>query len=163
MKTLLILRHAKSSWGHPEQPDHERPLNKRGKHDAPRMGKLLREEDLVPDIIMSSTARRARETAERVIEASGFEGSMLLIPEFYHGSYETILELLRELPENADCVMVVGHNPELEEFIQELADEYARMPTAALAKVELPIQRWGELRETVTGKLIKVWYPRENP
>lgn len=162
MKTLLILRHAKSSWGKPELPDHERPLNKRGKHDAPRVGKLLREEGLVPDVILSSTARRARETAERVIETSGFEGNLLLIPEFYHGSYEAMLELLREVPEDADNVMVVGHNPELEEFIQELADEYARLPTAALAKVELPIQKWSELRETVTGKLVKVWRPRDD-
>lgn len=161
MKTLLILRHAKSSWGHPEVPDHERPLNKRGKHDAPRMGDILRQEDLIPDIIMSSTAKRARETAERVIESSKFEGKLLLIPEFYHGSYETTLELLRELPEEANRVMIVGHNPDLEEFIEELADVYEHLPTAALAMVEIPIQRWSELRETVTGKLIKVWYPRD--
>jgi phosphohistidine phosphatase len=159
MKTLLILRHAKSSWSHPELPDHERPLKKRGKRDAPLIGERLRTEGLVPEIIMSSTARRAQETANRVVEASGFEGNLLLIPEFYHGNYETILELLRELPDDAECVMIVGHNPDLEEFIEELTDEYTRLATAAMARVEVPIQRWRELRETVTGKLIDVWHP----
>lgn len=159
MKTLLILRHAKSSWSHPELSDHERPLNKRGKRDAPRIGELLRVEGLVPDVIMSSTARRAQETAERVIDASGFDGNMLLIPEFYHGNYETILELLREVPDNAECVMIIGHNPDLEEFIENLTDDYARLSTASLVKIEVPIQRWKELRETVTGRLIDVWHP----
>jgi phosphohistidine phosphatase len=159
MKTLLILRHAKSSWNHPELSDHERPLNKRGKRDAPRMGELLRAEGLIPDIIMSSTARRARETAERVIDASGFDGQTLLIPEFYHGSYETMLELLRELPDDAECVMIVGHNPDLEEFIESLTDDYTPLSTASLAKIEVPILRWKELRETMTGKLVNVWNP----
>jgi phosphohistidine phosphatase len=159
MKTLLILRHAKSSWSHPELSDHERPLNKRGKRDAPRMGELLRAEGLVPDIIMSSTARRAQETAERVIDASGFDGKLLLIPEFYHSSYETMLELLRELPDDAECVMIIGHNPDLEEFIESLTDDYTPLSTASLAKIEVPIQRWKELRETVTAKLINVWNP----
>lgn len=159
MKRLLILRHAKSSWDHPELSDHERPLNKRGKRDAPRVGEYLRAASLVPDIIMSSTARRAQETADRVIDSSGFDGSLLLIPEFYHGNYETMLELLRQLPDEAACVMIVGHNPDLEEFIEELTDESTRLSTAALANVELPIQRWRELRETITGRLVDVWYP----
>jgi len=158
MKTLLILRHAKSSWNHPKLSDHERPLNKRGKRDAPRIGELLRAEGLVPDIIMSSTARRAQETSERVIDSSGFDGNLLLIPEFYHGNYETILELLRGLPDEAECVMIVGHNPDLEDFIENLTDDYTHLSTASLAKIQIPIQWWKDLRETVTGKLIDVWH-----
>ena len=72
MKSVLVLRHAKSSWKHPELPDHDRPLNKRGKHDAPLMGRLLKREDLVPDVIISSTAMRAGATAEAVAKASSF-------------------------------------------------------------------------------------------
>ena len=161
MKTLLFLRHAKSSWSHPELSDHERPLNKRGKRDAPRMGELIKQLDLVPEVIMSSTARRAQQTAERVAQASGFDGSILLVPEFYHGGTETFFELLREVPDDVQRVMIIGHNPDLEEFLDELTDGYTRMSTAALAQVELPIQRWGDFRETVSGKLVDVWYPRD--
>jgi phosphohistidine phosphatase len=74
MKSVLILRHAKSSWKDPDLPDHDRPLNKRGKHDAPLMGRLLKREDLVPDVIISSTAMRARATAEAVAKGSGYKG-----------------------------------------------------------------------------------------
>ena len=81
MKTLLILRHAKSSWKHTNLSDHERPLNKRGKKAAPLIGQLLYEQDLVPDIILSSTARRARNTAEIVAEVSGFEGEIYYLDD----------------------------------------------------------------------------------
>jgi len=74
MKSLLILRHAKSSWKHPELTDHDRPLNKRGKRDAPRMGKILRSEHLIPEAIISSTAARAHVTAEAVAKASRYKG-----------------------------------------------------------------------------------------
>ena len=78
MKTLLLLRHAKSSWSDPTLPDHDRPLNKRGIHDAPRMGKLLRHEHLMPDLILSSTAVRAKKTAELVAKACKYKGEIAL-------------------------------------------------------------------------------------
>jgi phosphohistidine phosphatase len=78
MKTLLIMRHAKSSWKDPDLPDHDRPLNKRGKHDAPSMGKLLKDEDLIPDLIISSTAARAKKTAELVAKACKYKGEISL-------------------------------------------------------------------------------------
>ena len=76
MKTLLIMRHAKSSWDESDMHDHDRPLNKRGKLNAPRMGRLLREQDLVPDLIITSSARRARDTAGAVADQSGYEGDV---------------------------------------------------------------------------------------
>jgi len=91
MKTLLILRHAKSSWSHPGLSDHDRPLNKRGKRDAPRMGQLLREEGLLPDLIISSSAKRAKTTAERVSNESGYVGhnpSMEELVEILTGEYQ---------------------------------------------------------------------------
>jgi phosphohistidine phosphatase len=78
MKSVLILRHAKSSWKHPELADHDRPLNRRGKRDTPLMGRLLKKEDLVPEIIISSTATRARSTAEAVAKSSGYKGEIIL-------------------------------------------------------------------------------------
>ncbi len=83
MKSVLLHRHAKSSWKHPDLNDQDRPLNKRGKRDAPIMGRLLKRKDLVPDIIISSTAIRARSTAEAVAKASGYKGEIILNKSLY--------------------------------------------------------------------------------
>ena len=117
MKTLLILRHAKSSWKNTGLADHDRPLTKRGKRDAPRMGRLLRDENLTPDLIVSSTAKRALDTAEAVAEASGYEGEVESRPEFYMAGPEAYLRALRALSDDYECVMVIGHNPGLEELV----------------------------------------------
>lgn len=161
MKTLLILRHAKSSWKKPGLADQDRPLNKRGKRDAPRMGQLVEQEDLVPDLIITSTAKRARVTAELVAENSGYEGEIQLERSFYMGYPEAYLEVLRQLPDEIQTVMVVGHNPGLEELLEELVMEPERLPTAALARVDLPIQSWQELDDEVVGELVSLWRPRE--
>ena len=83
MKTLLLLRHAKSSWKDGDLDDHDRPLNKRGKRDAPRMGQLLRDQDLLPELILTSSARRCRKTAEHVIQSSGYRGETRITGELY--------------------------------------------------------------------------------
>lgn len=163
MKTLLILRHAKSSWSKPELADHDRPLNKRGKRDAPRIGSLLRREDLVPDLIISSTAARARSTAELASEACGYEGELRLERECYAAGPEAYLDALQSLPESYPCVMVVGHNPGLEELLELLTGEWQRLPTAALAQVRLRLDVWGELDEDTRGKLVNLWLPRQLP
>lgn len=160
MKTLLILRHAKSSWGDPELPDHDRPLAKRGKRDAPRVGQLLRKEGLTPDLILSSTAKRACKTAEAVAEESGYEGEIELCGEFYPGAPEDYVAVLRRLPDEERRVMVVGHNPGLEELLETLTGETAALPTAALAQLALPIEHWKDLDEKIEGKLVDLWLPR---
>ena len=101
MKTLLILRHAKSSWKDASLADHDRPLNKRGKRDAPRMGRLLQEQDLVPDRIISSTAKRARNTAKAVAKACNCKDKVELTSEFYHagpGAYLAVLQNVSAMP-----------------------------------------------------------------
>jgi len=161
MKTLLILRHAKSSWSDPSLADHDRPLNKRGKRDAPSMGELMRSEELTPDLIISSSAKRARTTAEIVAEYSGYEGEMWLERDLYAAEAEAYLATLKSLPDEYKTVMVVGHNPGLEELVEELTEDYERMPTAALAQVSLPIERWRELDDETEGELVYVWRPKE--
>ncbi len=99
MKTLLILRHAKSSWKDDNLPDRERPLNKRGQEDAPKMGALLRKHDLLPDLVLSSPAQRARSTAELVIDESGYEGKAEYREELYSFDAEPYLEALAGLAE----------------------------------------------------------------
>ena len=89
MRTLLILRHAKSSWANNRLADHARPLNKRGKLDAPRMGQLLRREELMPDLVISSTAERALTTAEMAALACGYEAAIRVTRDFYHADPET--------------------------------------------------------------------------
>ena len=123
MKTLLILRHAKSSWKQTGISDHARPLNKRGEESAPRMGQLIYEEGIVPDIILSSTARRARDTADLVAEASGFEGEVVYLEDFYHAWPSDYVDALRSLPDEIDTAMVVGHNPGMEMLLELLSDE----------------------------------------
>jgi len=162
MKTLLILRHAKSSWKDSGLSDHDRPLNPRGRRDAPKVGKRLREEGLIPDVLLSSTALRARQTAEAVAEESGFEGEIQFIRELYGGGPEATLEALRGLPDLVACALVVGHNPDLEELVDWLCGESVRMPTAALAQIQLEIQRWGNINdEEAQGKLVDLWTARE--
>lgn len=159
MKTLLILRHAKSSWKDEGLPDHDRPLNKRGKRDAPRVGRLILQQGLVPDLIVSSTAKRARSTAKRVAKACGYAGEIRLTPHFYHAPAGTYIEVLNHLPDDYWRVMVVGHNPGMEELMARLGRN-CEMPTAALANVALPIDRWNQLDGATEGKLVHVWHPR---
>lgn len=163
MKTLLLLRHAKSSWSNPGLADIDRPLNKRGKQDAPRIGSLLRELDLIPDLIICSPAVRARKTANAVSIESGYEGEIDINEDYYYGDTEAFIESFYSLPKEIDCVMIVGHNPSLEEFLYDLTGESARMPTSALAQVLLPIDDWFELDICTGGKLINLWRVKELP
>jgi phosphohistidine phosphatase len=161
MKTLLLLRHAKSSWSDASLADHDRPLNKRGKRDAPRMGKLLRELQRDPDLVLSSTAKRARKTAEKVISASGLDLSLRLLPELYHADSPTFVSTLREQAGTAQCVIVVGHNPGLEDLLTQLTRQDELLPTASLADVTLPIDDWRHLALDTAGVLRNLWRPKE--
>jgi phosphohistidine phosphatase len=161
MKTLLLLRHAKSDWSDPQVADHDRPLNKRGKRDAPRMGRLLQDENLLPDLILTSTAKRTRKTAEAIIAVSDYTGKVKAKPALYLAGPEAYITVLRSVPDKYRRVMVVGHNPGLEELLEQLTGTMTILPTAALAEVELPITQWRELGEETKGELRGVWRPRE--
>jgi phosphohistidine phosphatase len=163
MKTLLILRHAKSSWSNANLGDHDRPLNERGKRDAPRVGRLLRREGLVPDLILCSSAERALATAEAVALESGYEQEIQVTRALYHGGPEHYLAALRQLPDVCSRVMVVGHNPGLEELLESLTGNGESMPTGALAQVELPIARWSAVVGHTAGRLVDFWVPRDLP
>ena len=158
-----MLRHAKSSWKEQDLPDHDRPLNKRGKNDAPRMGKLLKEEDLIPDLIMSSTAVRAKKTAELVAKACKYKGKIVPNHFLYGAEPTAILKILEGLSDKQMAVLIVGHSPSVEETVEVLTGSLdVIMPTCALAHISLSIQNWAELKEQkVKGKLLKVWRPKE--
>jgi len=163
VKTLLVLRHAKSSWNHPKLADFDRPLNDRGKRDAPRMGKLLAAENLLPDGIVSSTAVRARTTTEAVAIASGFDAGIEFADELYAADVADYLACIHARPDTERRVLVVGHNPTVEDLIEQLTGETERMPTAGLAQISLALNAWPELSSETAGTLINVWRPRDLP
>lgn len=161
MKRLLLLRHAKSSWDNDRLSDHERPLNERGVKDAPKMGKVLKREGLTPDVIVSSSAARAAATAELVALATDFEGSLSYTDRLYLAPPSVYLALARELSDSITCALLVGHNPGIEDLVRVLAGHDERMPTAALAHFELPIESWSELGTDTQAVLRAVWRPKE--
>jgi phosphohistidine phosphatase len=163
MKTLLVLRHAKSSWKNLVLADIDRPLNKRGKRDAPRIGALLHDEDLIPELIISSPALRARKTAEAVAVNSWYEGEIEIQADFYPGDPDSFIEAFYSIPDQIERVLIVAHNPGLEELLFVLTGESVRMPTSALAQVSLPVDRWLDLDEDTGGKLVNLWQVKELP
>src|SRR5262245_24157895 len=110
MKTLLLLRHAKSSWKDSDIDDHERPLNKRGKKDAPKMGRLLGDEALLPELIVSSSAKRCRKTVEQVIQHSGYRGETRICGELYEADAARLRSFLARLENHPSRVLLVAHN-----------------------------------------------------
>ena len=159
MKTLLILRHAKSSWKDDQVGDHDRPLNKRGKRDAPRMGELVQQVQLQPELIISSTAKRARKTASRVAKQCGYQGIIELQGTLYLAPPGAYIEALRKVDDPVNRVMVVGHNPGLEQLLTLLTGQHILLPTATLAHVELDLARWRDMNTQTRGTLVDLWRP----
>jgi phosphohistidine phosphatase len=127
------------------------------------MGKLVRKYGLMPDVVISSEAVRARLTAEAVVQSARYSGEILLDQQLYMASPADILSLLRTVRENAEAVMIVGHNPGLEELVTQLTGEQQDLPTAALAQIALPIDRWRDLKRSTRGTLLGHWRPKELP
>ncbi|MFN2453526.1 MAG: histidine phosphatase family protein [Pyrinomonadaceae bacterium] len=153
MKTLLLLRHAKSSWADADQADFDRPLNERGQKAAPLIGRFMRKQKLHPDLILSSPAERARQTAALVIKAASLDSVELRYDaRIYEASAARLLEIIAQIEERASEVLLVGHNTGMEDFVRQLTGESRRMPTAALAHITLDIEKWSKAREG-TGTL----------
>jgi phosphohistidine phosphatase len=145
MKTLLLLRHAKSSWDDPSLADHDRPLAPRGRKGAKLIGTHLRQEQIRSSLVLCSSARRARETLELIAPS----GEIRIEEELYGASADQLLERLRRLPDEDDCVMLIGHNPAIQDLASGLAGgdgELAmrKFPTGALARLTLT-GGWHEL------------------
>lgn len=160
MKTILLLRHGKSKRGPEYETDFERPLAKRGKRDAERVGAFLAEQDLLPDLVLSSPAERARQTTLRCAEAADYQGEVRFEESLYFAGDDAYLALLQALDDAVGSVLLVGHDPDMESVVEALSGQYARMPTAALARIDLAIERWADLAEGA-GHLAWVQLPRE--
>jgi len=161
MRLLSILRHAKSSWKDVAADDHDRPLTSRGERDVPVIAGRVAGLAPPPDVALCSTARRARDTAVGVLAAADCDAEIRLQRRLYLASPATWRAALAELPAGVEHALVVGHNPGLEELLQELVGQHEDLPTAALARVELEIPDWSALAGGARGTLVGVWRPRE--
>lgn len=164
MTTLWLLRHAKSSWKDSTLPDHDRPLKKRGRNAARVMGRLLAELSPFPELVLCSTAVRARETWENVAEALTGHHPLPVVDyrsELYHASPETLWDLIASLPADTDSAMFVGHNPGLEEFVWTTTSTETDVPTGTLVKIEFTADSWKACAAAGKGTLASVWRPRE--
>lgn len=168
MKTLTLLRHAKSGWDDPVSRDFDRPLNPRGRKAARTVGREMKAQALAFDLVLASPARRVIETLEEVAAAYG-----PIEPEFdqrlYLASTASLLERIRAAPEEAERLLVVGHNPGLEELALCLSvgDDSGlrgqvelKYPTGTVAEIALPVERWADVKEG-TGKIERFIRPRD--
>lgn len=152
MKHILLLRHAKSSWDEPGLDDFDRPLAKRGLRDAPRMGAFAKKAGMIPDHIISSPAKRAKQTAGLFSKSAGIENREIQWEDdFYSGSGFDYLKAVQECEEEFETIMLVGHNPKMEETVSLLCSDHrsypVRMPTAALVCIEHPAVKWSQIKE----------------
>lgn len=152
MKVLYLLRHAKSSWAEVSLADDQRPLSKRGQQAGRRMAAYVAQRRYVPDLVLCSPALRARQTLELVRPSLGKDAQMLFEEDLYAASSAELLQTLRRLPEATGSVLVVGHNPGLQDLAVDLAGRGAgrkriqqKFPTAALAVLSIPAANWQEL------------------
>ena len=141
--------------------DHDRPLNKRGKRDAPRLGRLLKKEHIVPDIIISSTAVRARATAKAVAKTSGYKGEIVLDKSLYAAGPNSYFCIMHDLSNEYARVLIVGHNPGLEELVEMLTGEIHLMPTCSLAHIKFRVGKWSDIDNKTKGQMAEIWLPRD--
>ena len=155
------MRHAKSSWDDRALSDHDRPLAPRGERDAPRIGQLIQDEDLIPEQILCSTAARTRGTAAGLFSVWGDSSHIDYLGDLYHGDLQDYCEALQALPTGTQRAMLIGHNPTSEYLVAALTGHRERMPTAALAHIQLGIDSWADLSDDGSGTLRALWRPKD--
>ncbi len=162
MKTLYLVRHAKSSWNNATMSDHARPLNDRGKRDAPEMGKRLRQRKPQPTIIICSSAVRAETTATILAEAIDYPIVNLNIDERLYGAEATdVIAIIHELDNATDCAMLVGHNPTFTHVINALSgSQMEEVPTCSMAILRFSTDTWSKI-DQVQGELLDFDYPKK--
>lgn len=161
MKTVYLIRHAKSSWTDPYLTDHDRPLNARGKRDAPIMATVLQRKGVKPDIFVSSTAKRARKTASKFVKAYGVNKHEIVTTKaLYHASIEAIVKVIKKLPETATTAVLFGHNPGFTDFVNAANGSYIdNVPTCGIVGLECAIESWEDFHLD-TASQIAFYYPK---
>jgi phosphohistidine phosphatase len=163
-RRLVLIRHAKSSWGNPLEPDFERELNERGKRDAPAMGKKLRKLKVMPGLIISSSAKRTRQTAKKIAAELGYEPDKIKWEEkLYHCVPSVFEDLITELNDEVTTVFFVAHNPGITEFVNDLSPDFRidNMPTCGVVGVAMDMKEWSDFSATKRNVFLYE-YPEKN-
>ena len=162
MKTLFLIRHAKSSWGDTALPDEDRPLNDRGRRDAPKMGERLAKRDVKPDLILSSPAMRAVKTAEIIAKKLDYRRKDIVVDDrLYAVGADDLLDVIHKLSDKLDRVMLFGHNPELTVLAHRLSSKITHMPTCAVAEFTFDAKSWSKIGKVKPAK-VALDYPKSS-
>lgn len=159
MKKLYLIRHAKSSWSDFALDDFDRSLNKRGKNNAPLMGKLLKDKNIIPDIFLSSPALRAKTTAKIIAKKIEYTKKIIFDKEIYEASDATLHKMLTKLGNKNSIVFLVAHNPGLNILAEYYVDFYENIPTCGIIKIEFDCNKWKNISSS-NAKLISFEYPK---
>ena len=160
-RTLILIRHAKSSWANPAQSDFDRPLNDRGKLEAPEMGHLLKKLNIKPDVIISSTAKRTRQTAKRIADEVDYDTDDIKWEEkLYHCIPSVFEEVIYSIGDKIKTACIIAHNPGITDFVNQLSPDFSidNMPTCGMVGVELNTDHWSNF-SIVKRKVILFEYP----
>jgi phosphohistidine phosphatase len=162
MKILYLVRHAKSSWDHPELGDSERPLNKRGKIDAPAMGKLLASKGESPELLISSHAKRAFSTAKRIAKELDYPVKNIITnEELYMADSDDYFKIIGSVPENINSLMLFSHNYGITYFANHISgSNIDNIPTCGIVRIDFDTDNWNEINNT-KGQLIFFEYPKK--
>lgn len=163
MKKIYFIRHAKSSWNEIGMSDFDRPLNKRGKKDLPYMAKRLKSFGVMPDLIVSSPAKRAKKTASKIAQIIGYDEDKIIYKEsLYDSSYTTYRYLIDSLNDNLNEVFIIGHNPTITEVAEQLSGAIlTNIPTCAIVCIEFDVEKFKDISEE-SGKILFFDYPKKH-
>lgn len=157
---LIVMRHAKSDWGDVALSDHERPLNERGSRDAPRMARWLHGIGMVPDLVLSSTSQRTRDTIDLMQQEWDRDVEVCCSDSLYLATPETILRTIQSDGCGVERLMVLAHNPGITHFVSKLAGQSIEMPTAAIAVFQVEKADWSELAMGGPTRLVHFMRPK---
>ncbi len=162
-KILLLVRHGKSSWKDTGISDQDRPLSKKGMKDATKMGKIIKALSLIPDIIISSSAKRATDTATYISEFCGYNKQIEIDPSLYLSDSRSYINTISTISNSHNRVLIVGHNPTLEELVEVLTKRIEKIPTCALVHININIPEWQLIANI--GKydaiIVNIWKPKK--
>ena len=162
MKKLFIIRHAKSSWDSDAKSDFDRPLNKRGKRDAPLMGEVLKELAVMPDLILSSSAKRTTMTALILSEKIAYDKEIVFKDNLYLASDSEIFDIIKRVDDKADSLFIIAHNPGVTNFINRFSDDYlSNLPTTGVFAIEFDVDSWKDIKPR-SGKKLFFEYPKKH-
>ena len=161
LRSIILFRHGKSDWNANYESDHSRPVSRRGTKAAKKMGRYLSNINQIPDLIISSTALRARHTAEIAINAGKWSSKLVLEKKIYESSVETLISIISKQSDEYNSICLVGHEPTFSSFIERCNNStWSRFPTASMAQIDFNINSWYDI-DLKFGNLVWLIRPKE--